>query len=84
MLYYEFTFRSLTTSQLGRNVLLSAGIDAELLRASASVSGRGCAYVLRVSGASGVRAANVLHSSGIFYSHSYRIFPGGIPEEVVL
>ncbi len=84
MLYYEFTFRSLTTSQLGRNVLLSAGIDAELLRASASTSGRGCAYVLRVSGAYGVRAATVLHSSGIFYSHSYRIFPGGIPEEVFL
>lgn len=84
MLYYEFTFRSLTTSQLGRNVLLSAGIDAELLRASASVSGRGCAYVLRVSGAAGVRAASVLHASGIYYAHSYRIYPGGIAEEAGL
>lgn len=84
MFYYEFSFRSLTTAQTGRNVLLSAGIDAELLRAPAAMSGRGCGYVLRVPGASGAYSADLLRASGIFFAHSFLVRPGGEPEEVPL
>ena len=84
MFFYEFSFRSLTTAQSGRNVLFAAGVNAELLRAPASMSRRGCGYVLRVPGAYGAYSASQLRSAGLFYAHSFLVHGNGEPEEVSL
>lgn len=84
MFHYEFTFRSLTTAQTGRNVLRAAGVNAELLRAPSSMSRRGCGYVLRVPGAYGAYSASALRSAGLHYAHSFLLHANAEPEEVSL
>lgn len=84
MFVYEFTFRSFTAAQGGRNVLQQAAITAELLRARQSISEQGCGYVLRVQAADGVRAADTLRAWHVSFVQLYRCFPNGVCQEAEL
>lgn len=84
MFSYEFTFRSMTAAQSGRNVLLRAGLHPELRRAAQSLSRQGCSYALHLPAREGARAAGLLRSYQTAYSHIFRVYPDGRTEEAVL
>lgn len=84
MFVYEFTFRSFTAAQIGRNVLMRAQIAAQLLRAPSSLSEQGCGFVLQTTAADGVQAAELLRASGAPFVQVYRCFPNGICQEAEL
>ena len=84
MFSYDFTFQSLTAAQSGRNVLHSQRIPAKLLRAPASISAQGCAYVLQVEGRYGALASSMLRYYAGGYGRVYRVYPDGRTEEAVL
>lgn len=84
MFEYLFTFRSLTAAQSARRALLAEGIHAALGRTARQMSAHGCAYALRVSAESGIRALHVLRVRGAPFVHLYRVSSGGTAEEVRL
>lgn len=84
MFVYEFTFRSFTAAQSGRNVLRQLQIDAELLRAPKSLSEQGCGYVLRTQAAEGARTAEALRAWNVPFVQIYRCFPNGVCQEAEL
>ncbi len=84
MFFYEFTFRSFTAAQSGRNVLQQLQIPAELFRAPKALSEQGCGYVLRTNAADGARAAEVLRGWEVPFVQIYRCFPNGVCQEAEL
>ena len=84
MFQYDFSFDTLTAAQYGRGVLDSMYLPVRLLRAPQAAAKHGCAYVLRVAGRDGARAAELLRQNGSGYSASFRILPDGTAEEAGL
>lgn len=84
MFEYLFTFRSLTAAQSARRSLNAGGIRASVGRTARQMSAHGCAYALRVSAGSGIRALHLLRARGAPFVHLYRVSPGGTVEEVRL
>lgn len=82
MVFYDFSFRSLTGAQLGRSVLEDNGIAARLSRAPQGISELGCGYVVQVARPDGVRAAQVLQSRGVGFRRMFLRFEDGSLQEV--
>ena len=83
MFFYEFSFRSLTAAQQGRNVLSGGAISAELLRAPRAIAVQGCAFVLRVRAEDGLRAADLLRAWQSRFLRVFRVYENGYAEEAV-
>ena len=84
MVFYDFTFLSLTGAQSGRNVLHSQGIGARLMRAPAQIAAQGCAYALQVDGKDALRSAELLRYYAGGFQRSFRVYSDGRIEEAVL
>ena len=84
MYAYYFVFRSLTGAQRASIILKQEGFHPMLINAPASMSPYGCGYAVRLKGADGYRAAQLMHSRAIDYLRVYRMLNNDSPEEVTL
>lgn len=82
MVMYDFSFRSLTAAQSGRNVLQDHGIGALLARAPQSISELGCGYILQVAEPDGAQALALLSHWGIGFRRIFRQTEDGLFQEV--
>lgn len=84
MFSYFFTFRSLTAAQQARNILYTAGIGSELLRAPKSVASQGCGFVLLIAAQDAVPAADLLRAWRARFLRILRVYENGQTEEAEL
>lgn len=63
--FYLFSVRSITTAQRMQQALERSGIRAEIRRAPAGLSQRGCSYVLRIAAARHEEALTLLKQLGM-------------------
>ena len=69
---YYFTFRSITTAQIGSAALHDAGLPHVLLRTPKAMAWQGCGYSLRVAQELYARALELLRRERLPFQRIYR------------
>ena len=84
MKFCYITFRSVTISQKGEELLRRSGISCALQRTPRWMEEQGCGYSLRIRHSDVARAVNLLRQSGVSFRRVYLLSENGAFEEMTL